>query len=371
MTETPKNPADSFFRSLLQAAPDGILVCDDTGTITQANDQCHKIFGYKGESLIGQKIEVLVPDYIRPKHASLRDGFFANPHRRPMGIGLDLLGKRQNGDTVPVEISLSPVEVDGGSCVIAVVRDVTEARRIDRELKINNEKLRRSNEELEHFAYVASHDLQEPLRMVGGYAQLLQRRYGDKLDADGQEFIAYTVDGVRRMEALINDLLMYSRLSTKGQAFTPVNCMEVLKQVKANLANAIQEARAKIEVESLPFVMGDSVQLIQLFQNLISNSLKFRRPDIPPEVRVSAKREESYWHFQVADNGIGIEPQYAEKIFVIFQRLHSRKEYTGTGIGLAVCKKVVERHSGKIWVESTLGEGATFHFLLPVMEATP
>lgn len=363
-----KYPSDSFFRSLLQAAPDGILVCSADGTITQANDQCLALFGYGRDELIGQKIEILVPDYIRPRHAALRDGFFANPHRRPMGIGLDLVGKRKKGDPVPVEISLSPVDLEGDPCVVSVIRDVTEARRIDRELKSNNEKLKRSNEELEHFAYVASHDLQEPLRMVGSYAQLLQRRYGDKLDADGQEFIGYAVDGVKRMQALITDLLLYSRLSTKGLEFAPVNCTEVLQQVLANLSPLVATSNAKIDFDALPSVNGDPVQLTQLFQNLLSNAIKFRRPDGPCRIHLSAKRDDDAWHFQVTDNGIGIDLQYGEKIFVIFQRLHGREEYAGTGIGLAVCKKVVERHHGRIWVDSKLDEGSTFHFTVPVLE---
>jgi PAS domain S-box-containing protein len=370
MTTSEQHRSDSFFRSLLQAAPDGILVCDRNGTITQANEQCLKILGYTQEELVGQPVELLVPDYIRPKHASLRENYFKNPHRRPMGIGLDLVAKRKRGDPIPVEISLSPVDLEGDPCVVAVIRDVTEVRRIDRELKANNEALKRSNEELEHFAYVASHDLQEPLRMVGGYVQLLQRRYGDKFDADGHEFVGYAVDGVKRMQALINDLLTYSRLSTKGQAFAPVDCNTVVRQVQANLGERIASAKATIEVDSLPHVMGDAVQLTQLFQNLIGNALKFRRPDAPCRVHVGVKREGAEWHFRVEDDGIGIEPQYAEKIFVIFQRLHSREEYEGTGIGLAVCKKVVERHQGRIWVESRPGIGSTFHFTVPVMETT-
>lgn len=368
----PHQPHDaSFFRSLLQAAPDGILVCDQHGIITQANEQCLAFFGYKADELVGQPVEVLVPDYIRPKHAALRDGYFKTPHRRPMGIGLDLTAKRKKGDQVPVEISLSPVDIDGVPFVIAVIRDVTEVRRLARELKANNEQLRRSNEDLEQFAYVASHDLQEPLRMVGGYVQLLQRRYGDKIDADGQEFIGYAVDGVKRMQTLITDLLLYSRLTTKGRAFAPVDCADVMKQVLANVQEAITEAQAKIEASNLPTVYGDPVQLTQLLQNLLTNAIKFRKQDAPCCIRVDARREGAAWHFRVEDNGIGIEPQYAEKIFVIFQRLHTREEYSGTGIGLAVCKKVVERHNGRIWLESTPGEGATFHFTLPAADQTP
>lgn len=371
MDKKKKAHEESIFKSLLQAAPDGILVCDHNGIITLANEQCTQLLGYSQQELIGQAIEILVPAYIRPKHASLRDAYFANPHRRPMGIGLDLTAERKDGSTVAVEISLSPVDLGGEHCAVAVVRDVTELRRLDREIKRNNEELRRSNDELEKFAYVASHDLQEPLRMVAGYTQLLQRRYGDKLDSDAHEYIGYAVDGVKRMQLLINDLLMYSRLSTRTKEFTPVSCSDVIRQVTANLGLAIEETKATIHAESLPEVRGDFVQLTQLFQNLIGNALKFHKDGVAPVITISAKRDGQFWHFAVNDNGIGIESQYSEKIFVIFQRLHTREKYPGTGIGLAICKKVVERHGGQIWLESTPGAGTTFYFTLPALEDAP
>jgi light-regulated signal transduction histidine kinase (bacteriophytochrome) len=224
--------------------------------------------------------------------------------------------------------------------------------------------LARSNADLQQFAYVASHDLQEPLRMVSSYLQLIEQRYKDKLDADGTEFMGYAVDGANRMQMMIQDLLIFSRVESRGASFQLVNCEAVLEQALANLQVAIEENRAVITHDPLPAVMADATQIVQLFQNLIGNAIKFRRQE-PPQVHISAQAKGKEWEFSVRDNGIGIDPQYAERIFVIFQRLHNKAEYAGSGIGLAVCKRIVERHGGRIWVESLLGQGATFYFTIP------
>jgi two-component system, chemotaxis family, sensor kinase Cph1 len=226
------------------------------------------------------------------------------------------------------------------------------------------EELRRSNQELEQFAYVASHDLQEPLRMVSSYTQLLARRYRGQLDDAADEFIGYAVDGANRMQTLINDLLAYSRVGTRGKPLAPIDMATLFEAARANMRVAIEESGAKVSYEALPTVMGDTTQLMQLLQNLIGNAIKFRDENRTPEIRVGAERRDGEWLFSVSDNGIGIEEQYLERIFVIFQRLHNRTEYPGTGIGLAVCKKIVERHGGKIWVESKPYEGSTFYFTL-------
>ena len=224
--------------------------------------------------------------------------------------------------------------------------------------------LKRSNTELEQFAYVASHDLQEPLRMVASYCQLLQRRYKGKLDADADDFISFAVDGAMRMQKLINDLLTYSRVGMRGQAFESASCAEALEIALLNLDAAISESGAKITSDSLPTVTADITQLVQLYQNLVANAIKFRR-ETPVEIHVGAKYQNDQWRLWVRDNGIGIDPQYAERIFLIFRRLHGTTEYPGTGIGLAVCMKIVERHGGQIWVEPEPNHGSTFYFTLP------
>ncbi|HEV7815868.1 MAG TPA: ATP-binding protein [Janthinobacterium sp.] len=227
-----------------------------------------------------------------------------------------------------------------------------------------SQELTRSNAELEQMAYIASHDLQEPLRMVTGYLQLLEQRYGGRLDADAHEFIAYAVDGAKRMQALIYDLLTYSRLGTKAPPLQAVDCSAVMETVLRSLHMASEESGAQIQCGALPIVLGDAAQLSQLFQNLIVNAIKFRGNQ-PPCIEIRAEREDSYWRFEVQDNGIGIAPEYFERIFVMFQRLHSRSTCPGTGIGLAICKKIVERHGGRIWVEPAPRQGTTFLFTLP------
>jgi PAS domain S-box-containing protein len=236
------------------------------------------------------------------------------------------------------------------------------------ELKQANAELARSNAELEQFAYIASHDLQEPLRMVSSFTQLLAENYRGKLDAAADDFIGYAVDGAVRMKQLINDLLTYSRVGRTGDGWTPTDCATVFANARANLRKAIEECAAEVTADPLPTVRAERSQLLQVFQNLCGNAIKFRKHNEPPRVHVTARRQGAKWLFSVRDNGIGIDPQYAERIFLVFQRLHNREKYPGTGIGLAICKKVVERHGGHIWMESQPGQGSTFFFTLPVTE---
>jgi PAS domain S-box-containing protein len=240
--------------------------------------------------------------------------------------------------------------------MLGTFEDITERKRAQEELE-------RSNRELEQFAYVASHDLQEPLRMVSSFVQLLARRYGDLLDADGRSYVEFAVEGAQRAQQLIDDLLKFSRVGTRGQDLRPIRADAALDQALANLSLAILESGAAVEREPLPMVLADESQLAQVFQNLVANAVKFRG-ETPPRIRVTAARGEIGWVFAVADNGIGIEPRFHDRVFAIFQRLHTRKEFPGTGIGLALVRKIVERHGGRAWVESAPGAGATFYFTL-------
>ena len=241
---------------------------------------------------------------------------------------------------------------------------LVERKQSEEVLAVQAKELARSNTELQHFAYVASHDLQEPLRMVTSYTQLLAKRYKGQLDTDADEFIAYAVDGGTRMQALINDLLTYSRVGTQGKDFELIDCEAVLDRTLVNLQAAVQENEAVLTHYPLPTVMADDSQLGQVFQNLIGNAIKYHG-DEQPEVHIGAERKNGVWLFSVRDNGIGIDPEHAERIFLIFQRLHTRAEYSGTGIGLAICKRIVERHGGRIWVESEPGKGSSFYFTIP------
>jgi len=249
----------------------------------------------------------------------------------------------------------------------ALIAENQERLRAEEEIQRYTKELERSNKELQQFAYVASHDLQEPLRMVGSFLQLLERRYSPQLDSDAKDFINYAVDGAKRMQNLINDLLEYSRVGTRGKPFIKTNLNDVVAQAKNNLRIAIKENNANIKCDKLPTIFGDGSQLVQVFQNLIGNAIKFHG-EKSPEINISSIRKNGNCEILVKDNGIGIDPQYKDRIFLIFQRLHNREDYPGTGIGLAICKRIIERHGGAIWVESQIGEGSTFHVSVPAKE---
>jgi PAS domain S-box-containing protein len=351
---SPRRHAEARFRLVVEASPHGMVMVDEQGRIVLVNREIENVFGYRREELIGQPVELLVPARVRPGHPALRAGFHADPHARAMGAGRDLFGRRKDGADIPVEIGLTPVDTDEGLFVLASVVDISPRKHAE-------EELRRSNEELERFAYVASHDLQEPLRTVASFVQLLKRRYREQLGTDGAEFIDFAVSGVTRMQRLIEDLLAFSRVGTRGAPMVPVDTAEVLRVAGENLRAALDESGAAITHDDLPRVLADPGQFEQLLTNLIGNALKFRRAE-PPRVHISAHHTDRFWTFGVHDNGIGIESTYFDRIFVIFQRLHARTEYPGTGVGLAICKKIVERHGGRIWVESSPGNGATFFF---------
>jgi len=244
--------------------------------------------------------------------------------------------------------------------------EIVGRKKAEKEIIRYSDELKRSNYELQQFAYVASHDLQEPLRMISSYLQLIERRYKSKLDQDADEFIEYAVDGAKRLQNMINGLLEYSRVETSGKSFEPVDCEKVFGDTLANLKVAIEESNAVVTHDPLPTVMADRSQILQLFQNLIGNAIKFRSQEAP-RIYVSSGRKGDDYTFSVKDNGIGIEEQYKDRIFDLFQRLHSRG-YSGTGIGLSICKRIVERHGGKIWLESTVDKGSTFYFRIPFKE---
>ena len=345
---------------VFQSNIEGVIITDIRRQILHVNNKVAAIAGYCNEDLIGQPVTLLLP-------AQERDAFISHWQGIKQGEpwqGESLLQHCQ-GKLFPAWINISGVKDETGVVTHFIVEfsDISAYRAAQQALSQRTEELARSNKELEQFAYVASHDLQEPLRMVASFTQLLSRRYRGKLDADADEFIHYAVDGATRMQTLINDLLSFSRIGSSKKPFGPVKLATVLQRALANLHVAIEESGAKIIHDELPDTQGDVTQLTQLFQNFIGNAVKFRG-ELPPEIRIKVSDADKYWRFEIQDNGIGIAPEFFDRIFVIFQRLHTKEDYPGTGIGLSICKKIVERHGGQIEVKSEPAQGAAFIFTL-------
>jgi PAS domain S-box-containing protein len=352
------------YRGLLEAAPDAMVLVNQSGEIVLLNLQAEKQLGYRRDELVGQQVKNIIPEAVAERliENTLRGP--ESPSAQKTGAGVELSARRKDGSEFPIEIMLSPLESAEGILVTMAIRDITTRRKAEAHLLLTVKELNRSNEELGQFAYLASHDLQEPLRMVASYTQLLSKRYKGKLDSDADEFISFAVDGANRMQRLIQDLLIYSRVGTKGKDLLQTSSETALLDASANLRGAIEESGALVTHDPLPMVLADEGQLVQLFQNLIGNAIKYQNPGIPTVHISAAANGGGKWVFSVKDNGLGIDPKYFEKIFGMFQRLHKREEFAGTGIGLAICKKIVERHGGSISVESKQGDGSTFRFAL-------
>src|ERR1700678_1016503 len=352
------------YRGLLEAAPDAMVVVNHRGEIVLLNLQAEKQFGYHRDELVGQKVKNIIPEGFAERLVADGTRSAAEALAQQIGTGIELIARRKDGSEFPIELMLSPLESAEGILVTAAIRDITTRKTAETHLLQKVEELNRSNEELGQFAYIASHDLQEPLRMVASYTQLLSRRYTGKLDADADEFIAFAVDGANRMQRLIQDLLAFSRIGTKGADLVDYSSEDAMQQALVNLRGVIGDSGALVTHDPLPLVLADEMQLVQLFQNLVGNAIKYQSPGVP-HVHVSAAMNvDKKWVFSVRDNGLGIDPQYFDRIFGMFQRLHKRQEFAGTGIGLAICKKIVERHKGTISVDSQPGQGSTFSFAL-------
>ena len=370
--------AEQKFRSLLEAAPDAMIISSEDGRISLVNSQVEVMFGFRREELIGQNIRELVPEWTPSSPLSIdADAVALTGPSSPK----ELWAVRKNKQRYPVEISLSPLQTEEGLLLTSAIRDITERKKADeairelnttleqrvaertQELLQSNEALRQSNDDLNQFAYAASHDLQEPLRMVALYSQMLQRKYAAELDAQTDQYVGFIVGGAKRMEALLKDLLTYSQTGANAGPAQPIDFEPVMRKVLLNLQASIEQSGAVVSWESLPAVQAHEVRLVQLLQNIVGNALKYRSEQ-PPRVRITAQQRDAECLFVVEDNGIGIEPEYAPQIFGIFKRLHGQN-YPGTGIGLAICQRIVERYGGRIWVESKPGEGSRFFFTLP------
>jgi len=345
-----------LFRILFYRSPVGTYIIQN-GHFQLVNRQLAYILGYEEDELIGKPSLSFVL-------AEDRDAVRENAIRMLKGgcsLGYEFRVVNKQAKIKWVMETVVPIHYRKKRATLGSLIDVTERKQMEERLKQITAELQHSNTELEQFAYVISHDLQEPLRMVSSYTQLLAKRYSAKLDNDADEFITYAVDGTKRMQSLLQDLLEYSRVGTRGKPFGLVNCERIVEQAMANLKIAIEECGASVSYDVLPTIMGDEGQLVRLFQNLIGNAIKFRQEEAP-QVHISAKRMNNIITFSVKDNGIGIDPEHSQSIFEIFRRLHTREEYPGTGMGLAICKKIVERHGGHISVQSQPGQGSTFYF---------
>jgi len=353
--------SEARYRLLADISPMGIFMTDSTGRPLYLNPRGAQILGLPPEQALQINWAQLLPDEDRQRVIEE----WTRQTAESASIQIETRLRRPDGALIWAQVNAAPHRREDGELVyIGVLNDITERKQAEAQLQKTLADLARSNADLQQFAYVASHDLQEPLRMVASYVQLLAMRYQGRLDADADEFIGYAVEGAKRMQQLILDLLEYARVDTRGQPLEPVDADAVCRWTVEDLKMAIADSHGEVTWDPLPVVKADATQLGMVFQNLIGNALKFHGEE-PPRVHISAQRRDGEWVFSVRDNGIGIDPIHFDRIFVIFQRLHTAREYPGTGIGLAICKKIVERHGGRIWVESAPGKGATFYFTLP------
>ncbi len=367
--------SEEKFRLIFDEAEDSIVLNEMMenglpGKIIEVNEATSKRLGYTKEELLNMTPkEIIAPE----KLVEMRKN--AEQIKKKGHAIFEIVHMTKDGRRIPVEVSNHLIEFKGKKAALTVVRDIKQRKEMEKQLKetINELKetlneLERSNKELEQFAYVSSHDLQEPLRTIASFTQLLERRYKGQFDSDADEFMDYIVEAAKRMKEQINGLLEYSRVATKGEEFQLVDMNSILNQTLQTLNTLIKESKAEITIDELPNVMGDTRQLQSVFQNLISNAIKFRKCEEPPIIHISSYKDENNneYVFSIKDNGIGIEEQYMERIFTIFQRLHTREVYKGTGIGLSIVKRIIERHNGRIWVESEYGVGSTFYFTIPI-----
>jgi PAS domain S-box-containing protein len=353
---------EQLFIAVVESSDDAIVTKTLDGVITGWNRAAEALFGFTASEAVGKKIDIIVPERLRGDVAVILDKI-----RRGEKVDhYETERVSKDGRTIEVSLSVSPLKSPQGEIVGAakVARDITQQKKDQRALAAGAEELKRSNADLEQFAYVASHDLQEPLRMVATYTELIAERYRGKLDERADKYIGHAVDGAKRMQQLIKDLLAYSRVSSKGVVPVVVQADAVVENAIGSLKIAIEESGTEIVCDPLPAIRGDAAQLGQVFQNLIGNAIKFRA-ERRPHIRIGAEKSDGTYVFRVEDNGIGIDKNFGERIFQMFQRLHERGRYDGNGIGLAVAKKIVERHGGRIWFESKPDNGTTFFFTIP------
>ena len=356
--------SDERLRIIFDQAPHAMIVMDEKGIITKWNQRAEEIFGWTTEEVLGKVMHnIIIPERCRSMHLKGIEHFIKTGSGPTSNKTLELTALRKTGAEFPIDLRISFTKQNDQYLLIAFLNDITDRKKSSAELNKKSDDLKIANKELEQFAYVASHDLQEPLRTISNFVGLLEKKYKNNIDDTANEYIKFIVNATLKMRNLIKDILDLSRIG-RNIAFTPVDTNELIKEVLSEMEATIVESYAKIRFTRLPLIQGNKLEIKLLFQNLISNAIKFRQKNVPVEITITAEEKEKEFQFAIKDNGIGIDQQYNDKIFIIFQRLHTSEEYPGTGIGLATCKKIILRHCGKIWFESEAGHGSIFYFTI-------
>lgn len=365
--ELDRKLAEDRFQLVVESAPNALIISDTKGDILLANRQAKLTFGYSEDEMIGKKIEMLIPRNIRDYHPDIRNSFFQHPQKRSFTTLHDIYAVRKDGTEFPVEIGLTPINTDKGIVALSSIVDVTERKQNERIIRKQMKELKMKNNEMERFTYIASHDLQEPLRTVSNYIQFLQEDYPEIMNEEIKQHLSTIGSAVERMGILVRSLLDYGRLG-QNKVLATTDCAQLLQEVVSDLNSLITTSGATIVIQPLPVIDCYRMELRQVFQNLINNAVKFRKKDVAPLVTISHRVVGEAYEFAVSDNGIGIERQHFDRIFLMFQRLHRQDDYQGYGVGLANCNKIVNFHGGRLWVESVPGEGSTFKFLIPFIK---